>query len=92
LSFAGIVVITVILDGKGRPLIDPVVVCDGLPEEADETAFDAACDALDKATQSRKREARDEDLAETVRKAVRRAVQNEWGKRPVTRVEVVRTS
>jgi ribonuclease J len=91
LSFAGIVVVTVVLDAKGRSIIDPVVVCDGLPDEADETAFDAACDAVEKATQNRKRDFDDEALGETVRKAVRRAVQNEWGKRPVTRVEIVRT-
>lgn len=91
LSYAGIVVVTVVLDAKGRMLMDPVVVCDGLPEDVKETAFDAALDAVEappKAGKGRRNE--DGDLAESVRKAVRRAVQNDWGKRPVTRVEVVR--
>jgi ribonuclease J len=92
LSYAGIVVVTVVLDAKGRLLTDPVVVCDGVPEEVGDTAYDAAYDAIEaqsKAGKS-KRESGDDDLAETVRKAVRRAVQSDWGKRPVTRVEVVR--
>jgi ribonuclease J len=90
LSFAGIVVVTVILDAKGRPLTDPVVVCDGLPDEAKDTAFDAACDALEARGKGTKGGLDDGVLAENVRKAVRRAVQSDWGKRPVTRVEVVR--
>ena len=90
LAFAGIVVVTVILDQKGRLLTDPVVVCDGIPEDAADAAFDAALDAVEEATSGKKRSVDDAQIADQVKKAVRRAIQAEWGKRPVTRVEVVR--
>jgi ribonuclease J len=89
LAFAGIAVVTIVLDHKGRLLTDPVVVCDGLPDDAKDTAFDAALDAVEEAA-GKKRGMDDDGLKEHVRKAVRRAIQADWGKRPVTRVEVVR--
>jgi ribonuclease J len=90
LSYAGIVVVTIVLDNKGRMLTDPIVICDGVPDEVAEVAEDAAIDAAETALQTRKKDLDDDALADIVKKAVRRAVQSEWNKRPVTRVEVVR--
>lgn len=90
LSYAGIVVVTVILDDRGRLLTDPVIVGDGVPAEALRAAREGADEALQALFKGRKRVPDDNDIASEVRKAVRRAVQEDWGKRPVTKVEVVR--
>ncbi|HAH08813.1 MAG TPA: MBL fold metallo-hydrolase, partial [Alphaproteobacteria bacterium] len=90
LSFAGICVVTVIMDAKGRMLTDPVVVCDGLPEHAAQAAGEAAAEAVEQMSGGKRRNDDDAYISESVKKSVRRAIQTEWGKRPVTRVEVVR--
>jgi ribonuclease J len=88
LSFAGHVAVTVVLDERGRTLLDPVVVAAGVPSEAVESARDAAADAVDRLGARRLDD--DRAVIEEVRRAVRRAVQDAWGKRTVVHVEVAR--
>ena len=85
LSFAGSVAVTIILDARGRPAADPVVICLGLPENAVEAARQAASDAQDRF--GRKFDD-DKRTAEEIRRAVRREIQDVWGKKALVRVEV----
>ena len=48
LSFAGHIAVTVVLDERGRPLVDPVVVAAGVPTIAVESAREAAAAAIDR--------------------------------------------
>lgn len=84
LGHAGIIAITLVVDGKGRMVADPSVIIDGIPEPAHEAIREAAAGAV-------KRSPRNDEgaLKENVRRAARRAAQDAWGKKPVTRVEVV---
>jgi ribonuclease J len=84
LAFAGMIAITVVLDGKGRVATEPSVIIEGIPEPV----HDAIRRALD-APLKRHNPKRPEDLQEAVRRAARRAAEDAWGKKPVTRVEVV---
>ncbi|HWD29836.1 MAG TPA: ribonuclease J [Rhizomicrobium sp.] len=87
LAFAGMIAITVVLDAKGRPAADPAVILEGIPEPIG----DAVRAALDEPLK-RHNPKRDGDgflLKESLRRAARRAAENAWGKKPVTRVEVV---
>jgi ribonuclease J len=88
LSFAGSVAVTVILDARGRPAADPVVICLGLPEVAVEAARSAATDAQDRL--GRKFDD-DKRAAEEIRRTVRREIQDVWGKKALVRVEIART-
>jgi ribonuclease J len=84
LGFAGMIAITLVLDSKGRVATDPSIIIDGIPEPV----HAAIRDATDAAIKRHKKG--DEDaLKENVRRAARRAAQDAWGKKPVTRVEIV---
>jgi len=84
LGFAGMIAITLVLDSKGRVVTDPSIIIDGIPEPV----HAAIRDATDAAIKRHKKG--DEDaLKENVRRAARRAAQDAWGKKPVTRVEIV---
>jgi ribonuclease J len=87
LAFAGMIAITVVLDGKGRLAADPVVISDGLPDPVK----DAVRGALDEPIRRHnpKRDGDGHDLKESLRRAARRAAENAWGKKPVTKVEVI---
>ena len=84
LAFAGMIAITLVLDGKGRIAADPSVIIEGIPEPL----HGAIRAALDEPIR-RHNPKRGDDLKENVRRAARRAAENAWGKKPVTRVEVV---
>jgi ribonuclease J len=86
LAFAGIIAITLVLDGKGRVAGEPAIIIDGIPEPVHEAIRDATADAIKKHNPKR---GDDDLLKETVRRAARRAAQDAWGKKPVTRVETV---
>jgi ribonuclease J len=88
LSFAGSVAVTIILDARGRPAADPVVICLGLPESVVEAARQAATDAQDRF--GRKFDD-DKRTAEEIRRAVRREIQDVWGKKSLVRVEIAHT-
>jgi ribonuclease J len=86
LSFAGMIAITLVLDGKGRVAADPALVMEGIPEPVHEAVRDAVEGVVKRHNPKRDDE---EKLRETVRRAARGAAEDAWGKKPVTRVEVV---
>ncbi len=94
LSFVGIVVVSLVLDGKGNVRGPAQLIADGLPQFAadgevmEDILLDAADDALDDMSRARRRV--DEAVIDTVRRAVRRAAVTEWGKKPVVHVMVQR--
>jgi ribonuclease J len=84
LGFAGIIAVTLVLDSKGRVATDPAFVIDGIPEPVHAAIRDATAEAI------KRHKKGDEDvLRESVRRAARRAASDAWGKKPVTRVEIV---
>ncbi|MFN9356904.1 MAG: ribonuclease J, partial [Alphaproteobacteria bacterium] len=86
-AFAGAVMVTVVLDGRNRPAAEPAVQCVGLPDEAVERAREAAQAALDNLRRS------DDDarMAEDIRRMVRRDINEFWRKKPIVKVEIIRT-
>jgi ribonuclease J len=84
LGFAGIIAITLVLDSKGRVATDPAFVIDGIPEPVHAAIRDATAEAI-----KRHKKGDEETLRENVRRAARRAASDAWGKKPVTRVEIV---
>ena len=85
LGFAGIIAITLVLDGKGRSLAPAAIITEGIPEPVQEAIARTVEEHIARAG---KRTGADE-LAEIVRRAARRAASEAWGKKPVTRVTVV---
>ena len=83
MAFAGLLVVALVIDGKGRIAADPVVLGEGMPEPVEEAVLKAVMATID----GNKRSDPD-DLAENVRRAARRAAHDAWGKKPVTRVLV----
>jgi ribonuclease J len=86
LSHAGVIAITLVLDGKGRVAADPAFVMEGIPEPVHAAVRDAVEGAIRRHNPKNDDE---EKLRETVRRAARGAADDAWGKKPVTRVEVV---
>jgi ribonuclease J len=84
LAFAGMIAITLVVDGKGRIAADPSVIIEGIPEPV-HAAIRAALDEPIR----RHNPKRADEIKENIRRAARRAAENAWGKKPVTRVEVV---
>jgi ribonuclease J len=86
MGYAGLIAITLVLDSKGRPAADAVILAEGMPEPAREAVRAVVDEALrrynPKSTDA-------EALREAVRRAARRAAQDAWGKKPITRVTVV---
>jgi ribonuclease J len=86
LGYAGLIAVAIALDRKGRVAGDPSLILEGVPEEVHGSIRAALDDTL--ARHDGKRG--DEDsLKEGVRNAIRRAAKSQWGKKPVTRVEVI---
>jgi ribonuclease J len=83
MAFAGLLVVSLVVDGKGRIAAPPVVLGEGMPEAVEEAVLKAVEQTLD----GNKRSDPD-DLAENVRRAARRAAHDAWGKKPITRVLV----
>jgi ribonuclease J len=86
LSFAGMIAITLVLDERNRIAADPGIILEGIPEPVHEAVREAVDKALDRHNPKKDDEG---DLKEKVRRAARSAADNAWGKKPVTRVEVV---
>lgn len=90
LAEAGIVVVSLVLDGKGGIAAEPDAILDGIPEtDAEGTEiFDIVVDAIDGTLRSipPKRRSDTGRVEEAVRRAVRSAVENAWGKRPIVKV------
>ena len=84
LSFAGIVVVSLVIDAKGTLVSDIEIVADGLPAGLDEKLKAAADEAYE--SMPRPRRQNDGTIIETVRTAIRRAADAEWGKKPICRI------
>ena len=89
----GSAVATVVLDRQGRLAAPPAISMIGLVEEAAATtaapffrdAVERAVDALPAAAR------RDDDLVrDAVRRSLRRAINERFGKRPLTEIQLVR--
>jgi ribonuclease J len=83
MAFAGLLVVSLVVDHKGRIAAPPTVLGEGMPEPVEEAVLKAVDDTLDKNKRSDI-----DDLAENVRRAARRAAHDAWGKKPITRVLV----
>ncbi len=94
LSYAGIVMISLVLDDRGELVGEPAIVTDGLPqysatgEPFDGLLLDIIDQAISAMPQARRRE--DGPVIELVRGAVRRQAEALWGKKTVCRVVVHR--
>lgn len=91
--FNGSASVTVVVDKKGRLQADPVVSFAGITDGEDLEdlvldAADAVADMID--DMGAKDRAKDDVLKEATRRLVRRMIKNDYGKRPVTDVHVVR--
>jgi ribonuclease J len=86
MAYAGLIAITLVLDGKGRVIADPAILIEGIPEPVHGAIRLAVEDLI-----GRNKRSEPEALAENVRRAARRAAQDAWGKKPVTRVTVIET-
>jgi ribonuclease J len=86
LAFAGMIAITLVLDGKGRIAAPPAIQTEGIPEPVQDAVRGALNQILEH--RSSRRQSAD-DLQEAVRRAARTAAQDAWGKKPVTRVMLV---
>ncbi len=94
LSFAGHVSISVIVNKHHELIVDPQVVCIGIPatdhrgEDIEDIVYDAVVAAIESIPRARRK---DLDLIEdATRKAARAAIRKIWGKKPVTTVLVDR--
>ena len=86
LSFAGMIAVTLVLDEKGRVASDAAIILEGIPEPVHEAVREAVDKALGRHNPKKDDEGK---LRESVRRAARGAAEDAWGKKPVTRVEVV---
>jgi ribonuclease J len=83
MAFAGLLVVSLVVDHKGRIAAPPVVLGEGMPEPVEEAVLKAV-----EATIDGNRKSDIDDLTENVRRAARRAAHDAWGKKPITRVLV----
>ena len=87
LSFAGIVLVSVVVNGKQELAADIKLVTDGLPMGLEEDLLERAEQAFGSMPKSRRKDL--DILAETIRTSVRRAADAAWGKKPIVKVSVV---
>jgi len=93
LSFAGHVVVCVVVDGAGISVAPPEVAAAGIPDLEDGMTVEDTCRtaAEDALSRMRKSKARDDmAVAEAVRRAVRRRLHFLWDKKAPVRVLVTR--
>ena len=76
MAFAGLLVVALVVDHKGRIAAPPTVLGEGMPEPVEEAVLKAVEETLDKNKRSDP-----DDLAENVRRAARRAAHDAWGKK-----------
>jgi ribonuclease J len=86
LAQAGFIAVTIPLDQKGRVAGEPSLIVEGIPDVVHEPIRDALDESMRKHNPKR---ADEEALKENTRRAIRRAASDAWGKKPVTRVEVI---
>ncbi|MEZ5773778.1 MAG: ribonuclease J [Hyphomicrobiaceae bacterium] len=92
LSFAGIVVVSLVVERDGRLAADPEVVTDGLPGvnadgvEIETLILDAVEDAIESIPRARRKD--HSVVREAAQRAARSAVNEAWGKKPICKVMV----
>ena len=94
-AFNGVIVVSVVLDGRGKIVSGPQVRALGLPTEDDDALDDVLDDLADEAEAALKRLKGDDleldDSIETaMSRAVKKASQRIWGRRPVVETTVLR--
>jgi ribonuclease J len=93
LSFAGCVTVSVVVDGRGDVVSDPVMTLIGLPEaDVEGRSFeDIVADAIDEVIDTLPRgRRRDPDaFGEALRRAVRGGVSAAWGKKTLCEIHVL---
>ncbi len=87
MGFAGLIAVMIPIDGKGRVTAEPALLLEGIPQVVEAPVREALDGALRRYNPKHDDE---ETLRESVRRAVRRAAADAWGKKPVTRVTIVR--
>ena len=93
LSFAGIVVVALVLSDKGALLADPDVELIGIPEfNADKAsmyqiAYDAVIETFESLAKPRRRDP--QSVEEAVKRAVRAAIAGHWQKKPICLVQAI---
>jgi ribonuclease J len=86
LAFAGFVAATIALDSKGRVAAEPALLLEGIPH----AVHAAIREALDETLRRHNPKRGDEEvLKENLRRNLRRAAASAWGKKPLTRIEVI---
>jgi ribonuclease J len=86
LAQAGFIAVTIPLDAKNRIAGDPSLIVEGIPD----IVHDPIREALEECVRRHNPKRGDEEaLKESTRRAVRRAASDAWGKKPVTRVDVI---
>ena len=93
MSFAGSVVVSLVVDDDGRLLADPEVAATGIPDLEDELSIEDTCaeaaeDALNRMRKAPKRD--DDAVSEAARRAVRGRIRFLWNKKPPVQVLVTR--
>ncbi len=83
MAYAGLLVVSLVVDHKGRVAADPVVLGEGMPDAVEEAVLKAV-----EGTIARNKGSDPDNLAENIRRAARRAAHDAWGKKPLTRVLV----
>ena len=83
MAFAGLLVVSLVVDHRGRVAATPTVLGEGMPEPV----ADAVLKAVE-GTIAKNKGVDADNLAENVRRAARRAALDAWGKKPLTRVMV----
>jgi ribonuclease J len=95
LAFAGVVIVALVRSGRGDVLAEAEIALDGVPgtDAGGRPMLDIVREAVEGTIVSIPRERRrdGEMVREAVRRAVRSAVERVWGKRPITKVLLVRT-
>ncbi len=86
LAYAGLIGITLALDQKGRVAGDPAYFFEGIPESVQTPVREKVEETV---RRHNPKKGDDEGLREQIRRAARRAANDAWGKKPVTRVEIV---
>ncbi|WP_306028879.1 ribonuclease J [Stappia sp. MMSF_3263] len=94
LSFAGAIVVSVVIDAKGTVIGEPLAALFGLPDvdengdDLEDIVIDEVVAALDSIPKNRRKDA--DLVAEAARRAARAAIRDCWGKKPLTEALVVR--
>ncbi|MBT6203630.1 MAG: ribonuclease J [Rhodospirillaceae bacterium] len=95
LMFNGATFVTLVLDGDGDLISDPVISAHGLTENGEnqeliDDLIDDAIDAVEGLTAPKRRD--DDSVREAVRVALRRSIKVEFNRRPVVEIQLVRVS